>query len=62
MKIYASILVVALLALAWAFRWQAIELHPAGDHPAPAYLLNRWTGEIRYLQDASWMTVDELKK
>jgi ferric-dicitrate binding protein FerR (iron transport regulator) len=32
-----------LLALGWAFRWQVVETQRG------AYVINRWTGEVRYL-------------
>ena len=60
LKLVALLLALLIGLSAWMFRWQAIELHPTGDRPTAAYLVNRWTGEIRYLQDNKWISVDQL--
>lgn len=41
-----------LLLIGWAVRWQVVETHPASG-PASAFLINRWTGEVRYLFNGS---------
>lgn len=56
------LLVITLAALGWMFRWQAIEVHTMGDHSPSAFLVNRWTGEMRYLQDVKWVAVQEIKR
>lgn len=43
---------VALALLAWMGRYQIV-LGGAGDRPAPAYLLDRWTGEPSQLWGAT---------
>ena len=58
-KTLIAILLFALLALGWMFRWQVIEVH--GGNYAAAYLINRWTGEIRYLNDIESIAVTEVK-
>ena len=60
-KLIALLAAAVLVALGWMFRWQAIELHPAGDRSTTAYLVNRWTGEIRLLYGPVWIVVDEKK-
>jgi hypothetical protein len=47
----AAVLAVVLLAIAWACRWQVAEVHPGGASGVQGgvYLINRWTGEMRYL-------------
>lgn len=47
--------------VAWATRWQAVVPPGSSGYPG-AFLVNRWTGEIRYLQGVNWIAVDELKK
>ena len=61
-KLIALLASAVLVALGWMFRWQAVELHPAGDRSATAYLVNRWTGEIRILVNQAWIVVDEVKR
>lgn len=55
-KLVCGVLVATLIATAWACRWQTVKL-PAGDGPAGALLMNRWTGEMRYVQGNAWLTV-----
>lgn len=43
---------VALALLAWMGRYQIV-LAGAGDRPAPAYMLDRWTGEPSQLWGAT---------
>lgn len=43
---------VALAMLAWMGRYQIV-LGAAGDRPAPAYMLDRWTGEPSQLWGAT---------
>jgi hypothetical protein len=61
-RIFAVASLCTLMATGWMFRWQVIEPHQTGDTPGYAYMVNRWTGEIRYLQDAQWISVVELKR
>lgn len=52
-----------LLALAgWLFRWQAVEMHPARASDGSALLVNRWTGEIRYIEGSTWSVVREFQQ
>lgn len=53
-------LLVALLALAWAVRWQPVETHSAAGQ-ASIYMINRWTGEVRYVQGYNRLDVEPLK-
>lgn len=50
------------VACAWAFQWQAIELHPSGDKEGAVILVNRWTGEVRYAEARGWIVVPEVKR
>lgn len=52
----ALALIVATAAIGWATRWQVVETH-TGDRPAAIFLVNRWTGEIRYAQSAGVVEV-----
>lgn len=42
------IAVVALVTLAWAFRWDVTPLN-GGDSRGGAYMLNRWTGTVYFV-------------
>lgn len=57
-------IVIALLVLSvvlgWVFRWQVVEVHRS-DRPSSMYLVNRWTGEMRYVQFEVWMQVEKEK-
>jgi len=43
------IALVALVALAWAFRWDVTPLH-GGDSSGGAYMVNRWTGTVYFVR------------
>jgi len=58
-KTLIAILLFALLAMGWMFRWQVIEVH--GGNYAAAYLVNRWTGEVRYLNHDESELVTEVR-
>lgn len=60
MKIYALILVSALLALAWVFRWDITPID-GGESSGRAYLLNRLTGTIYYLDKDEKYEVNHAK-
>ena len=45
--------ILALIALGWAFRWEITPL-PGNSK---AYLLNRWTGEIYFLDQDEMLPV-----
>jgi hypothetical protein len=47
---------VLLVLASWFFRWEAIPVMRA-DGPASAYIMNRWTGEIRFLRTDEWSPV-----
>jgi hypothetical protein len=48
---------ITVLAAGWAIRWEIVSAGPSG-----AFMLNRWTGEVRYLQGNAWLEVEKLKK
>ena len=54
--------ILLLVYLGWFFQWQAIETHPATGR-ASAFLVNRWTGEIRVLSEAAgeWNLIEKSK-
>lgn len=37
--------VLAVVALGWFFRWEAVPIH-RGDGYGEMYLVNRWTGQV----------------
>jgi hypothetical protein len=61
--VWPSLFLATIVALAWCTRWQAIETHPAaGSSDVPAiFLVNRWTGEVRYLTGRGSIPVDPVQ-
>ena len=48
--------------LGWAFRWQFALLESHGEYAAPAVLMvNRWTGELRWVQGGISLPVEHEK-
>lgn len=58
MKPTTAILVVALVALAWLFRW---DVTPTGgaDQISGVYMLNRWTGSLYVVYANQRIKVDD---
>ena len=52
----AGLAAMVLAMLAWALRWETLY---AGRESA--YLMNRWTGEIRWLVGGDWHPVGRSK-
>ena len=44
-----AIVVVVLLAGAWAFRWEVTPINH-GDGLGGAYMVNRWTGSVYFVR------------
>lgn len=62
MWVITFFLALVLLGGAWMLRWQAVEFHTGGAAPAAALLINRLTGEMRYVQGIEWIAVQETKR
>lgn len=54
------LLAAVLAAFGWMFRWD-ISPVSSTNYSSGAYMVNRWTGEMRYLQGPEWMSIEERK-
>jgi hypothetical protein len=60
-RVSSGVVLVLLLALAWASWLLRYEIHTVSGQEgyALAYRLDRWTGEVRLLDDDQWYPVVE---
>lgn len=49
MKLSAILIAVALVALAWMFRWEVTPTAAGSTNYSTAYLLDRWTGTLYHV-------------
>ena len=57
--LWFTILAIMLcLILGWALRWQVVETN-TGVGPPTFYMINRWTGEVRYVSQTKWRVAEE---
>lgn len=50
------------LIWAWAFRWQVAAVENHGTAHSAVLMVNRWTGEMRFVQNASSFSVEEISR
>jgi hypothetical protein len=53
-------LVACLAATAWALRWDVIEIRGGHEQRSAAILINRWTGELLWVQDGRSLRVEPI--
>ena len=49
MKLAAVTVAVVLVALAWVFRWEVTPASANASNSSSAFLLNRWTGSLYWI-------------
>ena len=59
-KIVIFVLVLALIGVSWLFR---LDVTPVshGDRSGAVIMVNRWTGEMRFVQGNAWLLIMEVK-
>lgn len=59
-KLWLAVLVAVLLAAAWFFRWEVTSV-AGGEGGGRAYMLNRWTGTVYFMNNYQRAEVDTIK-
>lgn len=49
------------LVWGWGFRWQMTAVESHNEAKSGAVMVNRWTGEVRWVQEGGWIKVEEVR-